>query len=217
MPILIPSTSPATVAWLDWSERLQLRLKECPAVVIADELRECAIRFYRDGRVWKETGIALATTVLGQADYTVTIAADRALAGLPAIWMDDVEVAEAVPGSLDDVAPNDSASTIRIAVMSDNTIRIAPTPPASGVVVTATVAYCPTDTATGITTALYFAHRDTIEDMAMERLMTQPGKPWTDLLQAVNYGRLSAAGALFDSTMAGPVRRTRIRTKKQVI
>ena len=217
MTILVPSATPASVLWLDWAERLQIRLRECPTILIADELRECAIRFYRDGRMWRETGIALATTVAAQAAYTVTVPAYAQLAGLPAIWIDDVEVDEASPGSLDDATPDETGTILRVGVTGPAQITLSPIPDAAGQVVTGTVAYCPSADSTGIYETLYFNHRDSIEAMALERMMSQPEKPWTNLVLSSKHDGDATVGTLYNSTMAGPVRRTRIRTRMQRI
>lgn len=203
--------------WLDWAERLQIRLKECPTILIADELRECAIRFYRDGRAWRETGVALTTTAAAQADYAVTVPANTALAGLPAVWIGATEAAEATPGRQEDYEPAEAGTTKTVAVISASTIRLLPTPTAGGEAVTGTVAYCPSDDSTGILESLYFNHRDTIEDMTLTRMMTQAEKPWTNLPLAGKHDSDAVASALYDGTMSGPVRRTRLRTKLSVI
>lgn len=217
MPVLLPISTPSKIAWIDWAARIQLRLKECPSILIADELRECAIRFYRDGRLWRETGVTVATTVAGQAEYSVAIASNTMLAGLPAIWVGEDEVDEATPGQGDNFEPDETGTTVCIGVVGSSTIRIYPAPDVSDDIVTATVAYCPTDDSTGLPEPLYFSHRDTIEDMALARLMSQAEKPWTSFALAGEHDRLATSGALYDSTMAGPVRRNRIRSKRSPV
>lgn len=217
MPILLPSLTPTTIAWIDWAARIQLRLKECPAILIADELRECAIRYYRDHRTWREINVEIATTVAGQANYTVTCPTYSQLVGLPGVWVDDLEVAEAQPGQLEDYDPEDTGDIEVVSVTGPVTITVAPIPTADDQVITATVAYSPTDDSPGVSEDLYYAHRDTIEDMALTRLMSQAGKPWTNLQLAGSHERQGNAGALFDSTMGGPVRRNRIRTKRSPV
>lgn len=213
MPILIPSGQPASVAWIDWAERLQLHLRECPTVVIADELRRSAVDFYRDTRAWRTTGVALCTTVAGQASYSVAVPELTALAGLVTAWLGRVEIDEATPDELDEkTRTSTSGDSVLIGITGPTTVRLAPAPIASGVAVVATVAYRPADDAPSILDSLHQDHRGTIEAMTLERMLAQPGKPWTDYALAGKHSGAAASSALFDSTQAGPVRR-RLRTK----
>lgn len=213
MPILTPSPTPASVAWLDWAERLSIRLKACPTILIADELRECAIRFYRDTRTWRSTGVALATTVAATADYTVTVPTNAALAGLPAVWLDGVEISESTPGEEADYEPDETGTPELVGITGAATIHLTPTPGSAGAALTATVAYCPSDDSTGILQSLYFNHRDTIEAMTLASIMTQPEKPWTNFSLASLHASDARRGALYDSTMAGPLRRSPLSVK----
>lgn len=214
MPVLIPLASPTTVEWLTWAERLQLDLKECPTILIADAIREEAIRFYRDSRAWRATGVALATTVAGQSEYTVTaIPAGAALAGLPFVWAGTKEVKESVPGDEDDYKPGKTGDVERVGVTAPSEITVYPVPVSSGVAISGTVAYRPGDESTGLSRDLYIAHRDTIECATLATMMMQPGKPWSNPQLADYYSGKASAHGLHDATKAGPRRRNTLRVQ----
>ena len=79
------------------------------------------------------------------------------------------------------------------------------------------MAYAPTAAATGISDALYALYGRTLRDRILAKLKSMHGKPWADTVGAREAEHASAAGALRDSTMAGPTARNRLRTKKSVI
>lgn len=213
MPVLTPSGSGTSIAWIDWAPRIQLELPECPPYVIAEALRDVAIDFYRETLAWRARDVALTTTVAEQRDYTVTVPSGAALAGLPAVWVDSKEANELAPGQEDDDEPDDTSSTVRVRVTGDDTIIISPAPNDAGLAVVATVAYRPAADATGLLSTRYLEHRDAIEAGALARLMRQQGKAWSNPGDAVarmrDYERLSA---LF-SSRAGPRKRTGVRVR----
>jgi hypothetical protein len=212
MPILLPLGSETTVAWIDWADRLMLELPECPAAIIADELRDAAIEFYRETRAWRVRNVTIATTVAGQAEYTVSVPSNTALAGLPAVWAGDTEIAEMTPIQEDDTEQDDNNDdSMRVIVSGDDTVRFSPSPATAGTVVTATVAYRPTLQSTGLASGKYLEHRQAIEASVFAKMMKQRGKAWSNPLDATAREREYERLSLLYSSRKGPRRRSRLR------
>jgi hypothetical protein len=205
--------------WADFAPELAIQLPDCPTYVIGPFMKRAAIDYFRNYRIWRtDTPITVATTVLGQRLYTVTNPSGQELCGLPAIWINGKEVKEATPSDADSVLPDDTGDIKQVGVVNGTTIRVIPGPAADGVIITATVAYKPTEDALGLPDQ-FWAHtyRSTMQKMAMVELKRMKGKPWTDERGAAQLEKDLGQDALYDATMTGPIRRNRLRTKKQVI
>ena len=201
--------------WSTFFRTIAPEVGECPAPTMEHAIKEAAIDFYSENRVWRVEGVILATTVIGQREYTVTSnPADTILVGLPVVWVGDEEVDEAAPGASDDVDPgyNDTAWSVR--VVGDAKIRVTPGPVAAGDVIKATAAYAPGSTALGLDDKLYAQHHKAIEHKALSRLMRQKTRPWYDPSEASRHAQEELRETLWISSQTGPTRRNPLRTKQ---
>lgn len=205
-----------TVLWTTMVPAIAAELPDIPKFTAVSAIQREAQEFYRHSRAWRVRDVTLATTVLGQSVYTVATAnpAGASLCGLPALWVNGQEAKEMQPGEADDFLPSDTSATPFIGVAGPDSIRLAPKPASAGLVITATVAYEPADSATGLDDELYRLHREAIERAAIARLKAQPGKPWSDPAGALYWRGEANRLRLEASTKAGPTRqRAALRTK----
>lgn len=205
-------------AWMDFVPDIAPFLTDCPAFTIADTAKAETIDYFRETRIWRTAAaIAIATSVAGQSTYAVSNTAGQELVGLVTVWQDGLEIDEAVPGKARDY-DLDETGPVKFALLVDGaTVQLLPTPDTSGRVIKAVVAYAPTDAAIGISDALYALYGRTLRDRVLARLKTMQSKPWSDPNGAQGDDHSRMASTLYDSTMAGPTARNRLRTKKSVI
>ena len=205
-----------TVLWATMVPAIAAELPDIPKFTAMSAIQREAQEFYRHSRAWRVRGVTLATTVLGQSVYTVATAnpSGALLCGLPAIWIDGQEGKELQPGEADESLPADTSATPFVGVAGPDSIILSPLPAAAGMVITATVAYEPADSATGLDDELYRLHREGIERAAIARLKAQPGKPWSDPDGAMYWRTEANRLRLEASTNAGPTRqRAPLRVK----
>lgn len=194
-------------AWADFIPAIVSELPDCPRFTMSAAVQYVAREFYRDSRAWRVRGVALATTVAGQATYTVTNPSGAILAGLPAVWIADEEVDETPFGGEDDVLPTDSDDRPSVGVIGPAAIMLTPKPITAGLAVTGTVAYMPAATAADISDDLYDLHHEAIERAAVARLKRMTGKPWSDPQGAMVADQDAQRLALQFASEAGPLRR----------
>jgi len=205
--------------WADFVPKIVMFAADCPHFTIEEEAKRAAIEFYRETRAWRSTlpVTLVAATVASQASYTVAPPEGLEMVGLPAVWLDDVEIAEARPGDVNDITPIETGTRHSVLLTSGTTIRLIPPTVTAGRVIKAQVAYTPTEAAAGIEDAKFHEHLETIKHLALSRLKYMQGKPWSDPAGARACEAEYQRRALDDGAAAGPVRRNRLRTRKQVI
>lgn len=200
--------------WADFVPKVAMYVADCPHFTIAEEAQKAAIEFYRDSRAWRSSGtVTLGTTVANQANYTIINPAGQELVGLPAVWLDGVEIAEARPGDVNDITPGMTGTKHKLLLLDGSTVKLLPATVTAGRAIVAQVAYAPTAAATGISDALFALHFDTIRNLILCGLKGMQGKPWSDAAGARAYDAKYQSGAADDGSAAGPVRRNRLRTK----
>lgn len=199
--------------WSDFIPLVAMEAPGCPRFELEEVAKRLTIEFYQETRAWRVEGVTLGTTVANQAEYTVTNPTATDLAGLPAVWIDDVEAPETRPGTQDDGPRSTSSSTNSVGVVAINKIRLSPPPDAAGRVIKATVAYKPGDAATGIDDQLFRDHWQAIRCKILAHLLMQPGKPWTDMKAAGYYENKYATEGCDVSADAGPLKRNPLRVK----
>lgn len=203
--------------WADTTPFVALYAADCPAFAIADAVQLAAIEFFTHTRVWRSAPrITLGTTVASQADYTVAPPTSLDMVGLPAAWIDDKEIYEALQRDSTDVKPGDLATTsadMKILVTAANQVTLLPAPVTPGQVLRGTVAYAPSQSATGIEDAMWLKYRETIRELALAKLKRMQGKPWSQLGEAGMHQATYDQRAIDESTAAGPLRRNRLRTR----
>jgi hypothetical protein len=172
----------------------------------------------------------LATTVAGQGTYTIASAmpyVDVEVAGLPALWLDNVEIGEALGGQANNIFPGQSGTgtfgsgtgqsaagyRVQVALIDGTSLQFVPAPDTAGQVLKGQVALKPTETATGIPDAVYALYGRTIRNLAISRLMAMQDKPWSDAKGAMQWRGDYMATSMWDSTQQGARRRT-LRSKK---
>ena len=197
-----------TVLWADMVPGIAANAPDLPRFTGADAFQREATTFYRVTRAWRVRGVALATTVLGQAAYTVTSNPSSAsLCGLPAVWIGGQEGKELPTGKADDYLSTDTSATPYVGVTGPASIILAPLPSSAGVAITATAAYEPASNAPGLDDALWAAHREAIEAAVLARLKAQTAKPWSAPQEVAYWEGEANRLALQASSEAGPTRR----------
>lgn len=199
--------------WADFIPYVSMRLPSCPTFVMEDAAKRAAIDYFNLSRAWRVDSVTLATTIAGQAIYTVTNPDLMEMVGLPAVWVNDKEAREAVGGEADDYYPTERGQRLSIGVVGVDKIRVSPLPDTSGQVIKATVAYRPSLAATGIDDELWHAYRETIVFRMLSQLMMDIGKPWSDPKMAQYYSGQYDSEGLNAASDAGPYRRTPLRVK----
>jgi hypothetical protein len=202
--------------WDDFVPDTMAYVVDCPHFTVRDEARNAARSYFSDTRVWRSGVLTLATTVSSQADYTISNPTGLELAGLPAVWIDNVEVPEALPGDRYDVTPDQTGTLHRVLVADGSTIRLIPPDVTAGRIVTGVVAYVPTAASAGITDAMFDAHHRTIRELTLFYLKRMTGKPWADAAGAQRHFQQYMGDAGASSMQAGARRRTRLRVKKSI-
>ena len=202
-----------TTVWASFAPLMTMRLPGCPAFSLEDACRWAAIEFYRTSRAWREAKTTLTTTVAAQANYTITNTAGQEMCGLPAVWVNDVEVGETLPGAANDHYIGEKSDTFTVGVTGGTTITLTPPPVSAGLVIDAEVAYQPTESSTGIPDYLFYKHREAIVEKALAELMKQKNKDWSDPNMAILCEAKYNIKANTFSSDNGPLRRTPLRVR----
>lgn len=201
-------------AWSEFVPLVAVKVQKCPRFTIEDIAKQMAIQFYEESRAWRERDVTIvAATALGQAVYTVTNPSNTELVGLPAVWIDSVEVKELRGADLDDSEPGKQSSTAGVMVISPTQVRVSPAPDAAARVIKATVAYKPAASAAGLDDLLFAKHSDVIASKTIAELLLMPDKPWSNAQAAGYYQGKSNTDGLTASSHEGPLRRTPLRVK----
>lgn len=200
--------------WNDMAPFVAMFAADCPTFTIAEQAQLATVEFFTDSRVWRTTErLQLGATVAGQASYTVSNPADIELVGLPAAWLGDDEIGEALARDAIELATETPGTPKKVLVTSGTTVRLFPVPVLSGVPIWGIAAYAPTQAAVGIEEARWLQYRETIRELTLAKLKQMQGKPWSDPAAAMRHQALYDQRALGNSTDAGPRRRARLRTK----
>jgi hypothetical protein len=204
------------VLWRDFVPQMIMTVPDCPVFTIEDAVRQAAVRFYRDMRTWRDYGVTLCVTAAGVDTYEVLPPVDLELSGLPEIFALNMPIDELNPASAADVA---GTSTVprswKVGVIGPTTIKIVPPPAVPNVVLTATVAYTPAKSCTGIPWDLYRLHKEVIEELALNILTSMQGKPWSNPAAAQDHMNAYTAWSLDVGTKAGAIRtQSRLRIKQ---
>lgn len=201
-------------AWSEFVPLVAVKVQKCPRFTIEDIAKQMAIRFYEESRAWRVRDVTIvAATVLGQPLYTVANPEKTELVGLPAVWIDGIEVKELRGADLDDSEPGKQASTVGVMVVGPTQVRVSPAPDAAGRVIKATVAYKPAADATGLDDLLFAKHSDVIVSKTIAELLLMPDKPWSNAQAAAYYDGKANTDGLSASAHEGPLRRTPLRVK----
>lgn len=196
--------------WDEYLIRMAPHVPGCPEFEVMNRVRDAAIEFCDRSRVWKVRHVTLGTSVALQADYRVTDNPVHAgLCHIHAAWIGRDEIGVVVPGEGEEDHPGQfrEARQLAVELAGRALFRLLPSPQQSGLVVVATVSYCPTDTADGVPEFVDRDWGEAIEKRALCELMLQPGKPWTNTSMAevhmARFERLLREA----QEKAGPVRR----------
>jgi hypothetical protein len=218
--------------WASVVPEVVMYVADCPSWTIQEQVRSAAIDYFRTTRLWRSTTpLTLATTVAGQGTYTIAGAmpyVDVEVAGLPALWLDNVEIGEALGGALNNIYPGQTGTgtigsgtgqvtsgyRVQVALVDGTSLQFLPAPDTAGQVLKGQVAFRPTEAAAGIPDTVYALYGRTIRNLAISRLMTMQGKPWSDAKGAMQWRGDYLATSMWDSTQQGARRRTALRTKK---
>lgn len=203
------------ILWADMVPALSIKLVDCPTFTIEEALKDAAQTFYRDSRAWREEDVDLGVTFADERNYEAVEIPELEMVGIPQAWVNGEEVEEL---AAEERSPSSTASDteydMQIGVTGPWSFRLVPAPTEGGWSIVGTVAYMPSDDATGIPWRLWRQHREAIEAMALADLKDQAGKPWSDPAGAMRQRGTAEAAMLRFSTEAGPVRRVpRLRAR----
>lgn len=166
------------VAFIDMMPRLMPYLVGCPEVTVEHHLQIIATDFFQRTLAWREE-LPQIVTAANQQDYTMLLPQHSTVAKVLTYTHDgtqhdiiDAEAGEAL--SLQE-------SSVQVAWSLDRaTVSINPAPIGGGVVMKLRVALKPSRTATAIPGRMFEHYIDHIVDGALARLLSMPGKEWTN-------------------------------------
>jgi len=212
MPIILPG---ATIkAWNLMSPDILPHVPECPLFEIEERARQAARDFCRRSYCWRSATVTLLTTVADQVLYTYVNPDQAELNAVHSIWDGATELDVALPGEYDDTQPDTSSSSWKVMVDSETQLRVTPPPDSSGIVVTGTVSFVPSISATGLPSLIFDKYRLQIAAGAIALLVVQPKKPWSNPGAAMFHDARFEQGITDAANASGPVRRTRLRVKQ---
>lgn len=212
-PLTVVQAS-ALVTWLDWAQELIMFLPDAPLPSIMFALQREAASYFRSTRAYRSDAAVVATTTAGLGEYVVTVPAGLELSGVPDAKVGDDHADEILIESGTPIYDVDATTPTVVGVASSNTIRVWPTPTLDDLEITASLCFTLTDDAPGVAEAIYLRHREPIKAMALDYMMSQLGKPWTNPQLAMDHRRTAQRGRLLHSTRAGPTSaRTRLRSE----
>lgn len=203
----------ATVPVDDFLPYVRPHTKDCPDSERLQRLGEAIRDFCRASMMLRQRDTALLTTVAGQRVYPAGMPDGFELVQLHSAWANGCEVGVELPGE-DEVSPSCSDYEWVVGIDSDDAFRLSPAPDCSGLAVTGTISYSPTDAATTVPADLFKRWRRGIAARAIWIICTQP-QAWQ------NAGLAAFNGPVYDSQVqlaalrAGPVRRRSLRTQIQ--
>lgn len=157
-------------------------------------LRLAAIEFCRTSAV-DRAWLTAFNTVADTPSYVLTLPADKALAEVLRVRLDDTYELDPLR---DDETPTDetvSDTPTHFLGSGEKTLLLSP-PPDAVFSVDCRVALEPAIGAPGLETWIAQRHGEAIGHGAIGRLLAMPRKPWTDAQGALYYKGLAAAAAL---------------------
>jgi hypothetical protein len=212
MPIILPGA--LLQSWSLMVNDIRPHVPGCPQPEIEDRARQAAREFCRRSYCWRSPGVTLLTTVTDQVLYSYAVPDQAELNAVHTTWDGGTELDVALPGETDDTQPDLSSSSWKVMVDSETYLRVTPPPDSSGVVVKGTVSYLPKVDATGMPSVIFDKYRLQIASGAVEMLVLQAGKPWSNPAAATFHNSKFERGISEASNSAGPVSRTPLRVKK---
>lgn len=185
-------------AWSSWFPDLMLHVPGCPNVLAEHELRRAAQAFFRTTRSWKVIEAALPV-VAGQSTVTTAPSdAGQELVRVESVSYDGVDMAlktiEDMPAEFGSQWASHTGTPSVYLQLTPGEILLYPMPDADATTgVVRTLSVQPSEAATGLPDDMAIQYRDDIHLGAKARLLSIPGKPWSNMDQAVMNG------AAFDS------------------
>lgn len=171
---------------------------------VVDEAKQASIDFFTESRCWRGEDTAIGTTAAGQSAYAITNPANQDAVGFPATWIGGKEIGEFRPDDKHEIGPEETGTARGIRWVDATHFELLPVPTESGLAITGSVAYAPSDTATGLEDALFSLHWRTIVHKICANLLMHNGRSYSNPQMAAwhsgEYDRLaldagSAAGA----------------------
>lgn len=195
--------------WDDFLPACAPFLPGCPSFEVKDKLRLAAIEFLERSRWWRAEQVPLVTTEAGVRDYFITdLPEDAGLTHIQAAWVGQRHVGVAAPGETLLSYPSEQQDRWKVALIGQAQIRLSVAPIVGGEVLTATVAYIPTETAEGVPPTVYYRWHEAIEKRAIGELMMQAGKAWSSAMAPTHLNRFEKLQREA-AEEAGPVGRQR--------
>lgn len=212
MAIIIDSTD--LTAWESIVRLMAPHLPGCLDQVMEDGAKDAARRFFTDSKVWRQRDKTLATTVIGTRTYTVaSIPSSAQIIDVHVAFANGLEVDIGQAGDEDDEPGTETDSTWSVTPNPPDSIMLTPAPNTAGIVITGTLSYTSSGTATGIPTKVFTLWGREIAAGAVAELQAQPAKPWSNP-GVVGDNRQKFRDAVAEaSMMGGPINRVSLRTR----
>lgn len=203
--LTVTAAPESAMEWIDWSNELMMFLPDAPVPTVMQALQRSASAYFRATRAMRSDPADIASTTEGLEEYEVTVPDQRILVGvIDAKVGDDAAVEVEADASLPlEREAADADADVVIGVASESSIRIWPPAAADDIVIRATLAYTIADTATGLPESLYRRHRIGINAMALDFMLSQQGKPWSNPVEAARYRKIAQAERLTAGGRAG--------------
>lgn len=194
--------------------------RECPEPLRLRQLQKAANDFCRRSYWWRQPKTLILTTVSGQDYYPTGMPDGIELAGLHSTWDDQgCELDVALGSDIDDQAPTTTSDTFKVKVWNLDSFVVTPAPCTTGLNVTGTVSFAPTQDSSSIPSFLFARWREAIADGAVAMLLEQPGMPWT---KAAPQGMAAYKRNCYEQAISkaaaehGPVKRAGARLRVQI-
>lgn len=190
--------------WSEFFKKVSAFAPDIMLPTVEAEAMQASIDFFTESRCWRAEDVAIGTTVANQSAYTITNPAGQDVVGFPAAWVDGKEISEFRPGDKHEIGPEETGAVRGIRWVDGTHFELLPIPTESGLAITGSVAYAPSDAATGLEDALFALHWRTIVHKICANLLMHNGRAYSNPQMATwhsgEYSRLaldagSAAGA----------------------
>lgn len=212
MPVIIVPTG--ITAWSAIFPYVQQYASQAPTFVVEDALKEVAREFFSASLCWRDSEIALLTTVSGQHEYAYSPPSGKELVAITSAWNGTTEWRVLLPGDDEDAYTAELADEPAIYVVSGGeSIALSPAPASSDLAITGTVAWTPAVNGAGIPTWAFNSYKQQLAAGAAAQLCIQDDRPWTRPERYAGLRKMFEDGMTSASNGAGPVRRVPLRVK----
>lgn len=158
--------------------QVQQAVQKCPVPLMVNALRQAAIDFCKEAKVWKQSDITFSTAA-GTSAYVLAAPANSDICSIVMVKYGDDRLLPVFNEEMDELPSSDSGQPTRFTFEEPMTVTFWPTPDAVGTV-TVKAALQPVYNASQVPDFLLSRYKEGIVARAKAELMKIPDKPWTD-------------------------------------